>query len=105
MIKRLILASALLACVATLSHAADTARKEPKTGKNCVIYFSSEQTTTGLLRMNFRNICDTPFKIEIMADQHTRQNSIEPGTPDKPTLGYVTCRQDDRCETAKWQYE
>jgi hypothetical protein len=100
-----ILALALLAATTTLVHAEDTGKKDPKTGKACVAFISSELSDQGLVRMNFRNTCDSPFKIQIQATGATRQKSIEAGTPDKPAKAYVTCKSGDRCESAKWQYE
>lgn len=106
MFKNQILAVALLATTASLVHAADdTAKKDPKTGKNCVIFISSEPANNAMVRMNFRNTCDTPFEIRISAGQNTRKKSIEAGSSDKPSKAYVTCRASDVCETAKWSYE
>lgn len=99
------LAIALLAATASIAHAGEATKTEPKTGKNCVTFMSSELTQTGLVRMNYRNICASPFQIRIQAGDAIRKKSIEPGSPEKPTRGYVTCRSDDRCEVAKWEYE
>lgn len=99
------LAISLLAATATLAHAEDTGKKDPKTGKACVSFVSSELSDQGLVRMNFRNTCDSPFRIQIQATAANRQKSIEAGTPEKPAKAYVSCKPDDRCETAKWQYE
>ncbi|HEX2616169.1 MAG TPA: hypothetical protein VHL57_01440 [Flavobacteriales bacterium] len=100
-----ILAFALLATTTTLVHAEDTGRKDPKTGKACVAFISSELSDQGLVRMNFRNTCDSPFRIQIQATGVTRQKSIDAGTPDKPAKTYVSCKPGDQCESAKWLYE
>jgi hypothetical protein len=55
--------------------------------------------------MNFRNICDSQFRIEISGREHTRANDIEAGSPDKPASGRVLCRPDDGCETADWKFK
>jgi hypothetical protein len=104
MFRRTLVAIALLGAIATAVHADDTARKDPKTGKSCVTMFSSEQTNTGQTRINFRNTCDSPFRVEIAAPERTRSGSIEAGTPDKPAKASVTCKADERCEAAKWTY-
>jgi hypothetical protein len=100
-----ILAIALLAATTALAHADDTGKKDPKTGKACVAFMSSELSQQGLVRMNFRNICDSPFTIQIQATGATRQKAIEAGTPEKPAKAYVSCRPGDNCESSKWQYE
>jgi hypothetical protein len=94
---------ALLGAATTLVHA-DEARKDPKTGKSCVTMFSSELTSTGLTRVNFRNTCDSPFRVEIDTVERTRSGSIEAGTPDKPSKASVTCKAEDRCEASKWKF-
>jgi hypothetical protein len=99
------LAIGLLAAAASLAHAGEAAKTEPKTGKNCVTFMSTELTATGLVRMNYRNICASPFEIQIQAGENVRKKGIEAGSPEKPTRGYVTCKSDDRCEVAKWDYE
>jgi hypothetical protein len=99
------LAIGLIATAATLAHAGEAAKTEPKTGKHCVIFMSSELTNTGLTRMNYRNICASPFQIRILAGENMRKKGIEPGSPEKPSRAYVTCKPDDRCEMAKWEYE
>lgn len=105
MIKRQLLAIGLLAAAATLVQGAEEAGKtDPESGKQCVAYFSSEQTDLGRVRMHFRNICDSPFQIQIMSEK-VRKGTIEAGTSKKPGKGHVTCRSDDECETAKWTYE
>jgi hypothetical protein len=87
------------------AHAAGEAKKDPKTGKNCVVFLSSERTTSGLTRMNYRNTCASPFEIRITAGENLRKTTIEAGTPQKPALGYVICQPDDRCEVARWEFE
>jgi hypothetical protein len=99
------LATGLLAAAAVLAQAGEAAKTEPKTGKNCVTLMSSELTATGLVRMNYRNICASPFEIRINAGDVIRKRGIDSGSPEKPTRGYVTCKSDDRCEVAKWEYE
>ena len=105
MLSKQIAILAALALTAGLVHAEDTAKTDPKTGKACVTYMSSESTQAGLVQVNFRNTCDSPFRIQIMGAQRTRAGSIESGTPGSPAKGQVICRPDDRCETAKWQYQ
>lgn len=103
-----LIAIALLGAAATAVHAADnagdTTRKDPKTGKDCVTLLSSEATTTGRTLINFRNTCDSPFRVEIDVPEHTRAGTIAPGTPEKPAKASVTCRAEDRCEAAKWTF-
>jgi hypothetical protein len=94
----------LLAAVTVVAHAEDAPKTEPKTGKNCVTFMSFETTDIGQVRMNFRNICSSPFQIRIEAAARIREKGIEPGSPEKPSRAYVTCKADDRCEVAKWQY-
>jgi hypothetical protein len=105
MLKRSLITIALFGATISLAHAEDAGRKDPKTGKNCVTQLSSETTDTGLLRMYFRNTCDSKFQVQIMASTRTRAGSIDPGTPEKPSKGYVTCKTDDQCEVAKWKYD
>lgn len=105
MINKQITAIALLVAAAGLAHAQDAPKTDPGSGKNCVSFFSSESPTPGLIRMNFRNICDSQFQIEIMAAEKTRKGTINAGTPEKPAKAYVTCRSDDGCEAAEWKYE
>jgi hypothetical protein len=104
MFKKQIIAIALLGATVTLAHAQDATKKDPKSGKNCVTLFSSEPTENGLVRMNFRNTCDSPFQVQIEARERTRQASITAGTPEAPAKAYVTCKADDVCEAAKWKY-
>jgi hypothetical protein len=33
------------------------------------------------------------------------KKGIGPGSPEKPTRAYITCKPNDRCELAKWEYE
>jgi hypothetical protein len=102
-----LIAIAMLGAAAAV-HAADnvqdTARKDPKTGKNCVTLLSSESTPTGRTLVNFRNTCDSPFRVEIDVPERTRTGTIEAGTPEKPAKASVSCRADDRCEAAKWSF-
>lgn len=109
MFTRPISAIGLLAMAAILAHtptrADEAARKEPSSGKNCVSFVSSEFTNTGLLRMNYRNICDGAFQIRLQVGEKIREKSIEAGSPAKPSRAYITCKAEDRCEVAKWSYE
>jgi hypothetical protein len=105
MFKRQFVAIALLGAVATFAHGSDAAKTDPKTGKSCVTFMSAEPVDNALLRMHFRNTCDSPFEIRIPAGQNTRKKSIEAGSSEKPTKAFVTCRSSDGCETAKWIYE
>lgn len=106
MLKKQVLAIVLLAASTTVTHAADdAAKKDPKTGKSCVSFFSSEPGDNGLLRMHFRNTCSTPFQIRIPVGENTRKKAIEAGSPETPAKAFVTCKSEDRCETAKWLYE
>ena len=105
MFKKMLTAAALLGAATTAVHADEaTARKDPKTGKSCVTMFSSEPTNTGLTRINFRNTCDSAFRVEIDAAERTRSGSIEAGTPEKPSKASVTCKAEERCEAAKWTF-
>lgn len=107
MTRTSLIAIALLGA-ATMAHAEestnDAARKDPQTGKDCVTLFSSEATTTGRTLVNFRNTCDSPFRVQIDVPEHNRAGTIEAGTPEKPAKASVTCRAEDRCEAAKWTY-
>ena len=100
-----IIAMALLATAATLAHASEAAKKDPVTGKNCVIFMSSEGTNTGMVRMNYRNTCGSPFQIRVQSRERTREGAIEAGSPDKPSRAQITCKSDEGCEVAKWRYE
>jgi hypothetical protein len=102
--QRQIFATAL-AAAAALAHAQEAAKKEPTSGKDCVTFMSSELTNTGLTRLNYRNICTSPFQIRIQAGENLREKAIEPGSPEKPAKAFVTCKPDERCEVAKWRYE
>jgi hypothetical protein len=102
---RQIFATAMLGAAAVLTHAEEAAKKEPKSGKDCVTFMSSELTNTGQTRMNYRNICTSPFQIRIQTAENLREKAIEPGSPEKPAKAFVTCKADDRCEVAKWRYE
>lgn len=104
MLKKSLLAIALLGATANLVHAQDAVRKDPKTGKSCVTLLSSELTNTGLMRLNFRNTCDSPFRVEVNTVERTRAGTIEAGTPEKPAKASVTCKTDERCEGAKWTF-
>jgi hypothetical protein len=102
--QRQVLAITVLTTVAILGKAEEAA-KDPKSGKSCVTFMSSEVTISGQTRMNYRNTCASPFQIRIQAAGNTREKGIEPGSPEKPSKAYVTCKADDRCEVAKWRYE
>jgi len=104
MLMKHALAIALLATT-SLVRAEDTGKKDPQTGKDCVTYFSSEAGTAGVVHMNFRNICGSPFQIRVMGSEHTREGTIGPGSPASPSRGYVACSPEDRCEASKWQYQ
>jgi hypothetical protein len=95
------------ACLFGLSpaHAADSAKKDPQTGKNCVRFIAAETTNVGQTRMIYRNTCSNAFEIRIQAGKKVRQGSIEAGSAEKPSTAYITCRPDDRCDSAKWVYE
>jgi hypothetical protein len=95
---------AALAVTAVAAQAQEAA-KEPKSGKNCVTFMSSELTSTGQTRMNYRNICGNPFQIRVELRDNVREKGIEPGSPEKPSKAFVTCKPEDRCEVAKWKYE
>jgi hypothetical protein len=103
--QRQIFATVALAAAAALAHAEEAAKKEPKSGKDCVTFMSSELTSTGKTRMNYRNICTSPFQIRLQTGDILREKAIEPGSPEKPAKAFVTCMPDDRCEIAKWRYE
>ena len=104
MIKK-IAATTLLAVATAVAHAANGPMTDPASGKACVSFFSSQPTTPGLLVMNYRNICASPFEIHIKTGERTRRGTIKAGTPEKPAKGTVTCRADDQCETAEWEFE
>ncbi len=106
MFKRKIIAIGLLGALTALAHGQDAAKKDPKTGKNCVSYVSSELSENGVrLRLNFRNTCATAFEIRIPVGAKTRKKTIEAAEVDKPTKAYVTCLPNEGCESAKWVYE
>lgn len=98
----LMVAAAGLACAPV--HAAEAA-KDPKTGKNCVTFMSSELDHIGQTRMNYRNVCASSFEIRILARDNVRRKTIEAGSAEKPSKIYITCKPDDRCEAVKWEYE
>jgi hypothetical protein len=102
--QRQIISIVLLAAASVVVYAQDASKKDPKTGKDCVTLMSSQLTDTGQTRMYFRNTCPTLFQIQIPVGKKVRENSIEAGTPEKPSNAYVTCSADDRCVGAKWQY-
>lgn len=97
------LATAAVLAVTT-AYAQDGA-KDPKSGKSCVTFMSSEMTPQGQVRMNYRNTCANAFQIQVQAGENIRKKSIEAGSPEKPSKAFVTCKSDDRCEVAKWKYE
>jgi hypothetical protein len=103
--RKQILAIALLAATAVLAHAGEAAKKDPKTGKSCVTFMSSEGTNTGMVRLNYRNICPSAFQISIQSSEARREGAIEAGSPEKPSKTYITCKSDERCEVAKWGYQ
>jgi hypothetical protein len=101
-------ATGLLATAAVLAVTtayAQEGAKDPKTGKGCVTFMSSEMTPQGQVRMNYRNTCANAFQIQVQAGENIRNKSIEAGSPEKPSKAYVTCKSDDRCEVAKWKFE
>lgn len=99
-----LIAIALLAAASV--QAQDTQQKEPTTGKNCVNFLSSEYTATGMMQLNFSNICEKAFQVTVQATQNrTKTKTIEAGTVKKPAKLAVTCKPEDRCEGGKWQYE
>ena len=100
-----ITAAMLLAATTAVAHAVEAPMTDPASGKACVSYFSSEPPTAGLVVMNYRNICSSPFEIRITTGEKVRRGNIKAGTPDKPAKGTVTCRSDDRCETADWEFD
>lgn len=103
MIKK-IGAIALLIATTGVVHASEAPMTDPASGKDCVSYFSSERTNTGLMVMNYRNICGQPFEIRITTEEKTRRGTIKAGSPDKPAKGTVTCRSEDECETSEWKF-
>ncbi len=105
MIERQLITVALWAVTAGLAQGADTGKTDPESGKRCVSLLSAERVDGGLMRMNYRNICDSPFQIEIMARNVKRTGSIKAGTPKKPSTGYILCKSADECDVASWKYE
>jgi hypothetical protein len=103
--KRQMIAVAVLCAATPLAFAASNKEKNLETGKDCVSYFSAQTTRTGLVQMNFRNTCDSPFTIQVHGVEHTRESEIKAGTPEEPAKGQVLCSQDDDCVTAKWDYK
>jgi hypothetical protein len=93
------------AVLAVTSAYAQEGTKDPKSGKSCVTFMSSELTPQGQVRMNYRNTCANAFQIQVHAGENIRKKSIEAGSPEKPSKAYVTCKSDDRCEVAKWKFE
>ena len=102
--QKQVLVMAVLATFAALGYAGEAA-KEPKSGKKCVTFMSSEVTNTGQTRMNYRNVCANSFQIRVQVGDNMREKGIEPGSPEKPSKAYITCKPEDRCEGAKWRYE
>lgn len=96
---------ATAAGVASTSAYSQEGAKDPKSGKSCVTFMSSEMTPQGQVRMNYRNTCANAFQIQVQAGENIRKKSIEAGSPEKPSKAYVTCKSDDRCEVAKWKFE
>lgn len=105
MIKRQLITVALLAVTAGLANAAEAGKTDPASGKRCVSLLSAERMEGGLVRMNYRNICDTQFAIQIMADGATRKGSIKAGASKKPSSAYILCKSSDECDKAEWKYE
>lgn len=107
--KKIISTLALLGAIAGNSHATMAGEAagptDPASGKPCVAYIASEATNTGLVRMHFRNTCSQAFQIRIPVGEKVRKGRIEAGTPAKPAKAQVTCRSDDVCETADWEFE
>jgi hypothetical protein len=99
-----IAAITLLGVATGLAQAQDAPMTDPASGKSCVSFFSSEQADLGLVVMHYRNICNSSFEIRISGAK-TRRGTIKAGAPDKPSKGTVTCRADDKCETADWKFE
>lgn len=102
--SRQTIAIALLAAVTALAQAQDAAKKDPKSGKSCVTYMSSELTATGQTKVNFRNVCASAFEIQLQAGDKVRKKGIEAGSPEKPAKISITCKPEERCETAKWEF-
>jgi hypothetical protein len=98
----LVIAAAVL--VQAPAYSADAA-KDPKSGKACVTFISSEYTPAGRVQMNYRNTCPTAFQIKIQAGENVRKKGIEAGSAEKPSKAGVLCTSEDRCEVAKWVYE
>jgi hypothetical protein len=87
-------------------QAQDNQQKEPTTGKNCVNFMSSEYTASGMMQLNYSNICDKKFQITVQGTQDiTKTKAIEAGTVKKPAKAAITCKPEYRCEGGKWQYE
>jgi hypothetical protein len=102
---RQFIAIALLAAAAVVAHAEDASKKDPKTGKNCVTFLSFEAPDDrGRVKVNFRNTCASSFQIQMQVDGKVRENRIEAGSPEKPSRAFITCKSDERCEAAKWDY-
>jgi hypothetical protein len=81
------------------------AAKDPKSGKACVLFMSSEYTATGRVQMNYRNTCATAFEIKLQAGGNVRKKSIEAGSTEKPSKATILCSSEERCEVAKWVFE
>jgi len=103
--KRLLIAIGVLAAATTLAHGEEAARTDPESGKSCVTFLSAGRTDTGMVHMNFRNICNRAFEIRILTGDKPRKGNIKAGTPKKPSSSHVTCRSEDRCDAVEWEFE
>jgi hypothetical protein len=102
---RLILTIAMLAAAVVVAHAEEPAKTDPKTGKKCVALWGMDPAdNAGKQRLIFRNICGSPFQVQIMGIGKMREGRVEPGTPEKPSKLSIECKLEERCDTAKWQY-
>ena len=103
---RIIAIALLTTASGAFAQNSSTSQKEPTTGKSCVTYMSSEYTQTGLMQVNFHNICGQSFEITVqLPESRTKSKAIEAGTVKSPARASITCKQEDHCDTAKWQYE
>jgi hypothetical protein len=109
MIKRQLIAIALLATLGSLALAKEAGKEagktDPESGKSCVTFLAAERTTNGLVKMYYRNICATPFEIQIMTEDATRTGTIKAGTPKKPAKTSIICKSADECDRSDWKYE
>jgi hypothetical protein len=105
MIKRQLVCIALLAAAAGLAWGEEAAKTDPESGKSCVSFLAAERTQTGLVLMHYRNICGSPFQIQIKTEKVTRKGTIKAGTPKKPSKTAITCKSADECDRSEWTYE